>query len=87
MNLGNKLLENLECNIEDIQIALEVLAPSVAERHIENSRGEKVFFVSMNYIQYVYSFGKYNIIIDYNNDIFIDTNIKVVEATSIMEFL
>lgn len=87
MNFGNKLIEETYSNtIEEAIAQLENIAPSNVDTIIENSKGVEVFSVPANYIQYIYTFGKYNILVDYNNDIFIDDNIKIVDMTLKMEY-
>jgi len=86
MFTGSKLLEDERIDsIESIREDLEALAPSIAEMIIEEAKGNEAHYVPANYIQYIYIVGKFNIIIDYDNNIFIDEEIEVVDLTAKME--
>lgn len=86
MKTATNLLNNLKIEkVTDIQDALENMAPSIAEMIIEDSIEDKVYGISANYIQYVIKFYKFNIIVDYNNDVFIDEDITVIDLTGEVE--
>jgi len=84
---ANNLLELLGVTqVTEIQNGLESIAPSIAISLIESSKEENINYISTNNIQYIYKFYEYNIIVDYENDIFIDEKILIEDLTNEMVF-
>jgi hypothetical protein len=68
------LFENLNIkDIKDIEDALELMAPSLAEYFIGESIGDEAYKVKSRDIQSVFVFGKYKIITKYDEEILIES--------------
>lgn len=70
---GNNLLQTLNTDIENLESALDNLAPSMAEYYIQSTLTQEVDAPRASYIQKVSFFGSYKIIIDYDNNIIVDS--------------
>lgn len=76
------LLENLNITKPiDIENALDVLAPSMAEYFIEESLSNILMSIRNSEIESVTVFGNYRIINKYNGDICIETKCTEMEET------
>ena len=83
---GNNLLQTLNTYIENLESALDNLAPSMAEYYIQSILTQEVDALRSSYIQKVSCFGDYKIIIDYDNNIIVDaleTNSEDVFTSSL----